>query len=393
MPKSMVESCTGFADMLQLTHLKIQQAIAKAKPDGLIIDIEGLENVQLGKGGDLQPLDLHDIYEQTGVFYYRSKNPEGGFQNPPVREIGNSIRNINELIGLYNHYLRMIRDATGVNEMMDASTPKGDTLVGVQQNAIAAGNNAIYDITNASMVLYKKVCEDIVKCVQIIPDKTVLYQMYENAIGETNMAVLSSFKRLSMYNFGVRVITEMADSDRAYLEQSLGVALQSGQLDLTDVQAIRQLRDPDQAERLMAVRIAKRRDAQMEQRQAQAQMTAQSNIQATQAAAQAEIQKKQIELQLDLQKASVDAEVKLKVMEVEHLYEMELAKLRGEYSIQQQQIETAGRENLDTVKETRKDERIKLSAVEQSKLISQRKGDRGELAEETDDLLDVLLNE
>ncbi len=110
--------------MLQLTHLKIQQSIAKAKPDGLIIDIEGLENVQLGKGGELEPLDLHDIYEQTGVFYYRSKNPEGGFQNPPVREIGNSIRNINELIGLYNHYLRMIRDATGINEVMDASSPK-----------------------------------------------------------------------------------------------------------------------------------------------------------------------------------------------------------------------------------------------------------------------------
>ena len=107
-PKSMVDSCIGFADQLQLTHLKIQQAIAKAKPDGIIIDIEGLENVQLGKGGELQPLDLHDIYEQTGVFYYRSKNPEGGFQNPPIREIGNSIRNINEFIGLYNHYLRRI---------------------------------------------------------------------------------------------------------------------------------------------------------------------------------------------------------------------------------------------------------------------------------------------
>ncbi len=150
-PKSMVDSCTGFADMLQLTHLKIQQAIAKAKPDGLIIDIEGLENVQLGKGGELQPLDLHDIYEQTGVFYYRSKNPEGGFQNPPVREIGNSIRNINELIGLYNHYLRMIRDTTGINEAVDASTPKGDALVGVQQQAIAASNNATYDITNAAL--------------------------------------------------------------------------------------------------------------------------------------------------------------------------------------------------------------------------------------------------
>jgi len=393
MPKSLVSSVIGFADMLQITHLKIQQSIAKAKPDGLVIDIEGLENVQLGRGGELQPLEIQDIYEQTGVFYYRSKNPEGGFQNPPVREIQNQIRNISELVAIYNHYLAMIRDATGINEVMDGSSPKGDVLVGVQKQALAAGNNALYDIQNAAMVLFRRVVEDIVKCVQIIPDKSVLYKMYENAIGQTNMAVLSSFKRLTMYNFGVRVITEMGDSDRAYLEQSLSIALQSGQLDLTDVQAIRQLRDPDQAERLMAIRIAKRRDGQMQQQQAQAQMTAQSNIQATQAAAQSEIQKKQIELQLDIQKVSVDAEVKLKVMEVEHLYEMELAKIRGEYSLQQQQIETAGRENLDTVKETRKDERIKLSAVEQSKLISQRKGDRGELAEETDDLLDVLLNE
>jgi hypothetical protein len=393
MPKSLVSSVIGFADMLQITHLKLQQSIAKAKPDGLVIDIEGLENVQLGRGGELQPLEIQDIYEQTGVFYYRSKNPEGGFQNPPVREIQNQIRNISELVNIYNHYLRMIRDATGINEVMDGTTPKGDVLVGVQKQALAAGNNALYDIQNAAMVLFRRVVEDIVKCVQIMPDKSILYKMYENAIGETNMAVLSSFKRLTMYNFGVKVITEMSDPDRAYLEQNLNVALQSGQLDLTDIQAIRQLRDPDQAERLMAVRIAKRRDAKMQEQQMQAQMTAQSNIQATNAAAQAEIQKKQVELQLDLQKASVDAEVKLKVMEVEHLYEMELAKLRGEYSVQQQQIETAGRENLEAVKETRKDDRIKLSAVEQSKLISQRKGERDELSEETDDLLDVLLNE
>ena len=126
MPKSLVGSVTGFADQLQLTHLKIQQAIAKAKPDGLIIDIEGLENVQFGKGGELSPLEIQDIYEQTGIFYYRSKNPEGGFQNPPIRSIENQIRNINEFISLYNHYLRMIRDATGVNEAMDGTTPKGD---------------------------------------------------------------------------------------------------------------------------------------------------------------------------------------------------------------------------------------------------------------------------
>ena len=95
MPKSMVGSVISFADQMQITHLKLQQSIAKAKPDGIMIDIEGLENVQLGTGGELSPLDIQDIYEQTGVIYYRSKNPDGGFQNPPIRSIDNSIRNIN----------------------------------------------------------------------------------------------------------------------------------------------------------------------------------------------------------------------------------------------------------------------------------------------------------
>ena len=137
MPKSLVSGIISFADQLQLSHLKLQQAIAKAKPDGLIIDIEGLENVQLGRSGSLEPLELQDIYEQTGVFYYRSRNPEGGFQNPPVRAIDNQIRNINELIGIYNHNLRMIRDAAGINEVMDGTSPKGDQLVGVRQQQLA----------------------------------------------------------------------------------------------------------------------------------------------------------------------------------------------------------------------------------------------------------------
>jgi len=288
-PKSMVSSIIGFGDMLQITHLKIQQSIAKAKPDGLIIDIEGLENVQLGRGGELQPLEIQDIYEQTGVFYYRSKNPEGGFQNPPVREIGNSIRNIEQLVGIYNHYLRMIRDATGINEVVDASTPKADALVGVREQAIAASNNATYDITHAAQVLYKKVCEDIVKCLQVIPPKSIIYKSYTNAIGETNMAVLTSFDNLSMYNFGVIVMGEMDDRAKIYLEQNINMALSQKEIDLEDAIAIRQLRDPEQAERLLVVRRKKRMRQRMDEAAQQAQLQADSNAQAAQVASQAEI--------------------------------------------------------------------------------------------------------
>lgn len=379
MPKSMVDSCIGFADQLQLTHLKIQQAVAKAKPDGIIIDIEGLENVQLGKGGELQPLDLHDIYEQTGVFYYRSKNPEGGFQNPPIREIGNSIRNINELIGLYNHYLKMIRDATGINEVMDASSPKADALVGVRQQALSAANNAIYDITNSSMVLYKKVCSDIVKCVQVIHPDSVLYRIYENAIGKENMGVLSSFRNLAMYNFGVRVVKEMEEAERQYLEQNIQVALAQKEIDLEDAIAVRQLKDINQAERLLIVRRKKRMAQQQQIAMQNSQQQAQIQQQSAQATSEAKQQEMQLEAQLKAQELQLKAQLEAQLEEVKHGFNKEIEMIKAEAYSTRVNTEKEFKAAIETMKDDRKDERVKKQAVEQSKLISQRQGERGEL--------------
>jgi hypothetical protein len=381
-PKSMVDSCIGFADQLQLTHLKIQQAVAKAKPDGIIIDIEGLENVQLGKGGELQPLELHDIYEQTGVFYYRSKNPEGGFQNPPIREIGNSVRNINEFIALYNHYLRMIRDTTGINEAMDGTTPKGEQLVGVRQQAIAAGNNAIYDITNSSMVLFKKVCADIVKCLQILPKESVIYKAYTNAIGDENMKVITAFSDLAMYNFGVHVVKEMEDVEKQYLEQNIQVSLAQKELDIEDAIAIRQLKDINQAERLLVVRRKKRISRNMQIAQQNVQQQAQVQQQSAQQAAQMKQQEVQIKGQIEAQMAQMKHQFDIEKLALEHQMRKEIEMIRAQATLGFRTEEQEFKEKLEVLKEDRKDERVEKQAVEQSKLISQRQGDRNELREE-----------
>ena len=390
-PKSMVSGIVGFADQLQITHLKIQQSIAKAKPDGLIIDIEGLENVQLGQGGELQPLEIQDIYEQTGIFYYRSKNPEGGFQNPPIREIGNAIRNIEAYVNTYNHYLRMIRDATGINEVVDASTPKGDALVGVRQQAIEASNNATYDITHASMMLYKKVVEYIVKCVQIMPPQSVIYRVYENAIGKSNMDVLASFKDLPMYNFGVRVVPEMSDSDKAYLEANIQQSIAQGEIDLEDAMAIRRLKDVDQAEQLLIVRRKKRIKMRQDIAAQNSQMQAQMNQQTAQASAQAEAQTEEVKAQLELQRLQAEAQIKMQLLDREYQLKIELAKAEAEARMAVNQEDRDFRMGIESKREQAKDERVKKQAVEQSKLISQRKGERGELTDEENDLLTQIL--
>ena len=388
MPKSMVSSIKQYADMMQLAHLKLQQSVAKAKPDGLIIDVEGLENVQLGKGGDLQPLEIQDIYEQTGVFYYRSKNPEGGFQNPPIREIGNAIRNIQELIGIYNQYLNMIRDTTGLNEVVDGSTPKGDSLVGVRQQAISASNNAIYDITHASQVLYKRVCEDIVKCLQVLSPDSILYRVYEKAVGETNMAILSSFKDLPMFNFGVRVVTNMNDEDRMYLEQNIAQSIAQGELDIEDALAIRRLKDVDQAERLLVVRRKKRMKLRQEMAQQNSQMQAQANQQTAQVSAQLEAQKMQMEAQLSAQKTQIEARAQAQLIEIEYGFKMELEKIKSQTRDANVERQYGFQQSNEDKREKAKDDRVKKQAVEQSKLISQRQGKRGELND--DDSSDIL---
>lgn len=389
MPKSLVGSIIGFADQLQLSHLKLQQAIAKAKPDGILVDIEGLENVQLGKGGELQPLEIQDIYEQTGVFYYRSKNPEGGFQNPPVRSLDNSIRNINELIGIYNHNLRLIRDTTGINEVMDGTSPKGEQLVGVRQQAMSAGNNAIYDITNSAIYLYSRVCADIVKCLQILPTESVLFKAYERAIGKANMEVLSSFSDLPMYNFGVKVQTEMDDTEKAYLEQNVQVALSQKEIDLEDAIAIRQLRDIDQAERLLIIRRKKRMKSQQEMAQQNSQMQAQMNQATAQAASQGKMQEIQMMSQAKIAEIQADAQAKAQLLQLEYQLKGQIEGMKVQSQAVEKQEEKGFKESLEMKKEDRKDKRTEKQAAQQSKMISQRQGKRGEL-EEGDDLVDRL---
>jgi hypothetical protein len=394
-PKSMVGSIIGFADQLQLTHLKIQQAIAKAKPDGVIVDIEGLENVQLGRGGELQPLQIQDIYEQTGVFYYRSKNPDGTGQQPPIRPIDNTIRNIQQYVMLYNHYLTMIRDASGVNEVMDASTPKGDALVGVRQQALAAGNNALYDITNASLVLYKRVCQDVVKCLQIIPTDSVLYRVYEKAIGKYNMETLASFQELPMYNFGVRVVKEMSDEDRVFLEQNIQQSLAQKEIDLEDALAVRQIKDIDQAQRLLVVRRKRRMAAASKAQQQNMQMQQQMNAQNQQMAMQMRSQQIQMEAQVEAQKIQLKGQTEIQVAQALHSLRREIEMIRAQATVGMRSTEQEFREKIDILKEDRKDSRVDKQAAAQSKLIAQRKGERpvmNESPDAQDDIISQILN-
>ena len=253
--------------------------------------------------------------------------------------------------------------------------------MGVQQQAIAAGNNAIYDITNAAMILFKYVCEDIVKCIQILPSDSVIYRVYENAVGKENMSVISSFNNLPMYNFGVQVVKEMEDKDKAYLEQNIQISLQQKEIDIEDAIAIRNIKDVNQAERLLVIRRKKRIASQQQIAAQNSQVQAQQAQLAAQSASQSRMQEIQVEAQIEAQKMQLKAQLESQLEQMRHQFKKEIEIIKAQATLGFRTDDQEFREKIEVLKEDRKDQRINKQAEKQSKLISQRQGKRGEISE------------
>ena len=223
-------------------------------------------------------------------------------------------------------------------------------------------------------MLFKQVCEDIVKCIQILPDDSVIYRVYENAIGKENMSVLSSFKDLPMYNFGVRIVKEMEDEERAYLEQNIQISLQQQQLDIEDAIAIRNIRDINQAELLLISRRKKRMKAMQEQAMQNSQMQAQIQQQSAQATSQAKMQEMQMQAQIEAQKMQLQAQLEAQMEQIRHQNRMQVEMLKAQAMLGFKTDDKEFKEKIEVFKENRKDERVEKQAEAQSKLIAQRKG-------------------
>ena len=241
------------------------------------------------------------------------------------------------------------------------------------------------------MMMFKQVCEDVVKCIQIIPSESVLYKVYENAIGEANMNALNSFKDLPMYNFGVVVVKDMEEKDKVYLEQNIQMALQQKEIDLEDAIAIRQLKDVGQAERLLIVRRKKRMAMMQQMAMQNSQQQAQMQAQVAQQSQQAKMAEMQAEAQINAQKMQMQAEIDMRMEQMRHEFKKEIEMIKAQATLGFKTDDKEFKEKIEVLKEDRKDDRLDKQTSDQSKLISQRQGKRDELPDSPNQLLNTIL--
>jgi hypothetical protein len=391
--ESLVRRMIPFADLIQITHLKLQQVIAKVVPDGVFIDADGLNEVDLGTGAAYNPEDALRLYFQTGSVIGRSYTGDGEFNNArvPIQQLNSNsgASKTQMLISNYNHYLNQIRNVTGLNEARDGSMPDPDSLVGLQKLAAANSNTATRHILDSSLYMYRSLAESLSYRVSDILQYADFRDEFINKIGKYNISILDDINELYLYDFGIFIEVAPDEEQKAMLEQNIQVALAKGGIDLEDAIDIREIRNIKLANQLLKVkRKSKQQREEKMKMQAQAiqaqqqmqsqQMAAQASMQKIQAETQSSMQIKQAEIAFDIEKMKNEAMLKSQLMDKEFSLNMQL---RG--------MEAEQLQKREDNREKAKSDRISQQNSEQSKLINQRKNNLPPMSfESNEDSLD-----
>ena len=377
--ESIVSKTTGFADMIQLTHLKLQQVMSRIVPDGVFLDMDGLAEVDLGNGTNYNPAEALNMYFQTGSIVGRSLTQEGSLNQGkvPIQELTSSSGQgkIQSLIQTYQYYLQMIRDVTGLNEARDGSDQDKNSLVGLQKLAANASNTATRHILNSSLWLTLRTCENISLKVADSLNYPLTLNSLKSSISTYNVGTLQEIQNLNIHDFGIYLSLEPEEEEKAQLEQNIQMAIQQGGINLEDAIDIRQIKNLKLANDVLKQR-RKKKDAKEQanqqaniaaQGQAQsdaAEKVAMSEVQKQEAISGSKVQFEQAVNQMEIQRMQVASQIKQQEMEMQHQYDMAL-----------KNMDVQSMEKKESAIEDRKDKRSKIEATQQSELISQRQND------------------
>ena len=375
--ESLVSRITGFADMIQLTHLKLQQVMSRMVPDGVYLDADGLAEIDLGNGTNYNPQEALNMFFQTGSVIGRSFTSDGEM-NPgkiPIQQIQNGVGGgkLQALIQTYNYYLQMIRDVTGLNEARDATMPDERALVGVQKLAAANSNTATRHILQSMLYLTAEAAEclslRIADIIEYSPTKNAFIQ----AIGAHNVATLEEMSELHLHDFGIFIELLPDEEEKMLLENNIQAALAQQSIDLDDAIDLRDTRNVKLANQLLKVKRKKKqeRDQAMQQQNMQAQ--SQANAEQQQAAAQAEIQKNEVKTTQEVKLEQTKNKLKIDYLKQEVQSKKELMQFEFEISSKLKKMENTVSGRLESAREDRKDDRVDKQAAHQKKMIDQRK--------------------
>ena len=393
--ESLVRRMITFADLIQMTHLKLQQVINRVVPDGIFIDADGLSEVDLGTGQSYNPEDALRMFFQTGSVIGRSYTQDGDFNQSkvPIQQLNASSGQgkIQSLVATYNHYMSMLRDVTGLNEARDGTRPDTYALVGLQKLAALSSNTATRHILDAGISLTERLCTALSSRVADLIEYSDFREEFVNQVGKFNVGILEEISQLYLSDFGIFIEVTPDEEQEKILEQNIQMALSKNDINLEDAIDIREIRNLKLANQMLKVRRKAKADQDQQAKAAAAKQQSQINMQSQQMAAQTAMQKLQMETQASMQIEQGKAQYAIEKMKGEAAIKAELMKLEFNLQMQIQGVQQEGLLKREEKREEAKSSRISQANTEQSKLIEQRKNNLPPVTfESNEDSLDLI---
>ena len=185
-------------EQMILARLKIQQLVAKMVPAGAAIDVDAMQELDLGLGDSVKPLDVQKIWEQTGKLYYRGRDAEGNRIPVPITELANSgfAPQLNALIQLYQFHYQVLTQELGVdpNLMQQASQPR------VAASNVETSRILANDATEYMYDAYMYVMEETAKKIACLLNTSVTHgaKKYRNLLKQDDVKDRNFTTRLKM---------------------------------------------------------------------------------------------------------------------------------------------------------------------------------------------------
>ena len=375
--ESLVRRMIPFADLIQITHLKLQQVINRVVPDGVFIDADGLNEVDLGNGAAYNPEDALRLYFQTGSVVGRSFTQDGDFNNAkvPITQLSSNAGTgkTQMLITNYNHYMDMIRTVTGLNEARDGSTIDPNSQVGLQKLAALNSNTATRHILEGGLFIYRSMAEALTYRIGDILEYSDFKDEFINQIGRYNVSILGDIADLYIYDFGIFIEVAPDEEQKAQLEANINMALSKADINLEDAIDIREIKNLKLANQLLKMKRIKKQEREEQMQMKKQAMIAEQQLKSQELAGQVAVQKMQAEVQTKSQLMQMEAEFSIRKVQVEAELKSHLMAEEFMYNqkLHDMEMETLG--GREQAREDAKSKRISQQNTEQSKLIDQRK--------------------
>jgi hypothetical protein len=343
-------------EQMILARLKIQQMVAKMVPAGASIDVDALQELDLGLGDSVKPLEVQKIWEQTGKLYYRGRDAEGNRIPVPITELANTgfAPQLQALIQLYQFHYQVLKDELGEdpNLMNQAAQPR------VAASNIEASRVLANNATEYMYDAYIYVMEESCKKIACLLNKSVTY-------GSKKYRDLLKQEDVKDRNFVATIKMLPTEMEIANLQAMMNNAIASNPQLIIYLDPFKAMRIAKENVSLAELYFRQAQKRYIKTEQEKAQTNSEQNAQIQQSSMQAkaqgdaalldkQTQAKQREIiiqgMFDLAKASIPMPIELKPLIAEMLQnievplaidnqQMEEALQQQQMQIQQQQME------------------------------------------------------